>query len=112
MKRKEFILCASIWYKDIIRESKNPKCLPTNIESGIVVSAYRHENCIAIFKDLTGLRSVKTEVGEMVYGFLTSHNRFVDRKEAAEIAFKEGQVIQDIEDMLIIPDKLYSEHLY
>jgi hypothetical protein len=42
---------------------------------------------------ITGLRSVKPEVGEYIQGFLTDKNRFVDRQEAYKIAFEQNQII-------------------
>lgn len=58
---------------------------------------------------ITGLRSVETEVGEEIQGFLTSANRFVDRKEAWIIAKKASQIKYLLE---INSGLLYSEHLY
>lgn len=40
-----------------------------------------------------------------VQGFITTKNRFVDRKEAAEIAYSAGQIASP-------KDELYSEDLY
>jgi hypothetical protein len=57
---------------------------------------------------LTGLRSVENAedgVGEYEQGFLTNTNRFVDREEAAQIAFDSGQIKQHT-------ITLYSEDLY
>ena len=42
---------------------------------------------------------------EDVQGFMTSQNRFVDRKEGGEIAFKAKQTSE-------LKTKLYSEDLY
>lgn len=42
-----------------------------------------------------GLRTVvhgENSAGEYEQGFLTNDNRFVERAEAAEIAFKSGQI--------------------
>jgi hypothetical protein len=59
---------------------------------------------------ITGLRSALPEVGEYVQGFLTSKNRFVNRKEALEIAIAAGQVNEnELGNSLI---GLFSEDLY
>lgn len=54
---------------------------------------------------VTGLRSVEIEVGEYIQGFLTSQNKFVDREEAAIIAFNMKQIVEE-------KKTLYSEDLY
>lgn len=54
---------------------------------------------------VTGLRSVETEIGEYVQGFLTNKNRFVNREEAAKIHISNGHKI-DFEN------RLFSEDLY
>lgn len=62
---------------------------------------HKHYAMVAV----TGLRSVPAEVGEYVQGFLTNKNRFVDRKEAAQIALKCNQISE--------PKRiLFSEDVY
>ena len=66
---------------------------PINCDRGVVILGYRHDNCIDQLRTLTGLRSVvngKNSVGNYIQGFLTSTNRFVDRKEAADIHKSNG----------------------
>jgi hypothetical protein len=105
----EYILCAAIWYKDL--PMKRPEVLdnrgfrPYNVDRGVVVSGWRHGNCIYQMVAITGLRSIPAEAGEEIQGFLTSRNRFVDRKEAGEIAFANGQTNE-------LKKYLYSEDLY
>jgi hypothetical protein len=109
MTNQEYILCASIWYKELTTQ----RYLPKNIETGIVISGHRHSQCIDIMKSLGQLRSVQfgpDSVGETVQGFLTNTNRFVDRQEAMKIAILSGQVL---ESKLINPRVgLFSEDLY
>lgn len=87
---KEYILCAAVWYKDL--PMKKPDILehrgfrPFNVDKGVVVSGWRHGNCIYQMVAITGLRSVPSEAGEEVQGFLTNKNRFVDREEGYDIA--------------------------
>jgi len=106
----ETIICAAIWYKDLPRTIDARGFQPINTATGIVVCGYRHGNCIATVKELSGLRSVKLApdgVGEMVQGFLTNMNRFVDRQEGMIIAKAANQLINNDHT-----DTLFSEDLY
>ncbi len=97
MLSKERILCAAIWFKT---EEEHPH-QPEGRWLGLTVCGLRHNNCYQIAhlisKDLKNLHHEQ--------GFLTSKNRFVDRKEAASIAFLAGQT-------KIIKKELFSEDLY
>ncbi len=105
----EKILCASIWYKDLPLERIIPdNCNPINVDRGVCFSAFRHSHCMYTMTSVTG-KPTNDNIGEHVQGFLTSKNRFVDRKEALIIALKMNQV-KDIND--IRGDNLYSEDLY
>ena len=92
----EYLLCAAIWYKDL--PMVRPEILdirgmrPYNVDRGVVISGWRHANCIYQVAAILGLRSVPAETGESVQGFLTSENRFVDREEAFDIAVRAGQL--------------------
>ena len=106
--KTEYILCAAIWYKDIRLVKIIEGVLPKNCDVGLVVLGHRHGQCMWTMGSLTGLRSVtngEDSVGEYVQGFLTNTNRFVDRKEGAEIAFNANQINEQKET-------LYSEDLY
>lgn len=104
---KEYILCAAIWYKEL--PLIKPEVLrirglaPYNVDRGVVFCGWRHPNCLYQKVAITGLRDA--ESGEYVQGFLTNKNRFVDREEAAIIAFDAHQIKKEIET-------LYSEDLY
>lgn len=89
----ERILCAAIWYKDL----PNQRIMLTNQDKGVIIAGFRHGHCMDIIAD--------DGVGETVQGFITNRNRFVDRKEAAKIAFEAKQVRE-------LHDILYSECLY
>jgi hypothetical protein len=103
-KRQEKIICAAIWYK----EQHTPVHGPINIKKGIVICGHRHPHCIGAFNALTGLRSVTPDCGEYEQGFLTSHNRFVDRKEGFDIAANAFQLGVTYANQT----ELYSEDLY
>ena len=107
-KKKEYILCAAIWYKDIPLQKVIDGVLPKNCDRGLVVLGHRHGQCMWTMGSLTGLRSVTNAedgVGEYEQGFLTNTNRFVDREEGGQIAFNAGQT-KDLRTTL------YSEDLY
>lgn len=93
--KQEHILCAAIWYDD----GKVYKHQPNNIFTGYVVCGRRHSNCIIIRAILSGQKTTQ----EDEQGFLTSKNRFVNRAEAADIAYKAEQ-IKDTTDCLISED--------
>lgn len=99
----EYIICAAIWFQD----NKKYKHQPINIETGFVICGRRHHNCyisIAIIND----KSFETyKHVKNVQGFLTSTDRFVDRKEGMDIALKANQVVNYYHS-----DTLYSEDLY
>ena len=107
----EYILCAAIWYKELpLRDEeilRHRGFSPYNVDKGIVFCGWRHPNCMYQMVAITGKRSVESEVGENIQGFLTSQNRFVDRKEGLEIALKANQVIN-----IHYGSQLYSEDLY
>jgi hypothetical protein len=106
----ERILCSAIWYPDLelvkdIKHNRNP----VNVDRGAVFCGYRHPHCMYTMCAVTGKRSVSSVVGKIIQGFLTSENRFVDRKEALEIARNANQLKPDEP---IKTSGLYSENLY
>ena len=104
----EYILCAAIWYKFIPVKKELPEGVmlrPVNCDRGLVFCGHRHAQCMYTMVSITGIRSVESEVGEYIQGFLTSKNRFVDREEGARIHRANGHTT-DFED------RLFSEDLY
>lgn len=102
IKRMERIICAAIWFND------GKDCYvhqPKNINTGIVIAGRRHHNCFYTMAALKGLNAHRMDFGDNTQGFLTNTNRFVDRKEAGEIAFKAGQTDK-------LRELLFSEDLY
>jgi hypothetical protein len=95
----EYILCAAIWYKEL----PTPIYTVRNVDKGIVFCGHRHPHCIHQMIAMTG--KYQSEVGEYIQGFLTNTNRFVDRTEAAEIAFNAKQTKELFKN-------LFSENLY
>lgn len=106
--KSEYILCAANWYKDLpLKYTEIPGSLlrPKNCDRGIVFAGLRHPFCLYQMVAMTGLR--QCEAGEEIQRFLTSENRFVDRKEGAKIALECGQITE-----LKWGSNLYSEDLY
>lgn len=91
--RKEFILCAAIMYK------------------GMVISGYRHGDCHELLDKLVPGIPESEQPGRESQGFLTSHNRYVDRAEAFKIAKENGQIIHNMFDGQD-EGELTSEDLY
>jgi len=69
------------------------------LHNGIVHTGKRHKDIAMSIADKIGSRKGATE------GFITSQGLFVDRKEAAKIAYMSGQIKEPVE-------KLKSEHIY
>ncbi len=89
---KEFILCAAINY------------------NGSIVCGHRHSTCYEILQKLTGLSDDDLPQRED-QGFLTSLNRFVDRKEAFKIAKGNDQIFHkmfdDVDEGILASEDLY-----
>lgn len=100
-----YLLCAAIWFKDGKKYEHQPK----NVDSGIVICGRRHHNCFLTAYELNGGKKIVENIGDdvtkIVQGFITSDDRFVDRKEGAKIAFDAGQTAVE-------HDHLISEDLY
>lgn len=116
---KEFILCAAIYINDGKQHSEQP----VNIDIGFVICGRRHNNCYQTIKSLTQL-SVNDVYGDLFknmsdveirrhQGFITSLDRYVDRKEAWKIAVANNQVQYGLtasengEDSILISENLY-----
>jgi len=106
----EFIICAAIWFDDGKKYNHQPK----NVESGFVVSGRRHYNCFSSIqsigkalgydKTLVVKKGIKLEEKEK-QGFITNKDRFVDRIEAAQIAYEAKQIDKPLK-------RLLSEDIY
>lgn len=81
---------------------------PKNIKTGIVMCGYRHA---CIFSQTLMNVKEREEKGfiEKSQGFITNLNRYVERKEALEIALAANQV-KDLKE--IRGNRLFSEDLY
>jgi hypothetical protein len=114
--KKEFILCAAIWVNDKQKHEQQP----ANIEIGFVICGRRHNNCYQTIKDLKG--DVNTyfkslDMSEDNYrehqGFITSLDRYVNRKEGLNIAKANNQIQFGLrasgneDDSILISENLY-----
>ena len=72
--------------------------------SGVVWSVARPKRHKHVF-DLICKKPWRTTRLDVIEGFILSDGRFVDRKEAAEIAYRAGQIQKPCR-------MLYSEHLW
>ena len=96
-----YIICAAIWFND----GKKHKHQPRNIDSGFVVAGRRHHNVFLTVADIKDVQYKDYGYSENIQGFLTSDDRFVNRKEAGQIAFDAGQTAK-------LTECLFSEDLY
>lgn len=96
-----YIICAAIWFNDMTKHEHQPK----NISYGFVVAGRRHHNCYMTVVDINEVPLKRKAFLNNTQGFLTSDDRFVDRREAAKIAIDAGQVKKHI-------SILFSEDLY
>ena len=96
---KEYIICSAIYFNDGIIHHHQP----FNINVGFVIGGHRHHNCFMTAYILNNNK--KIIVDSEIQGFLTNTNTFVDRKDAAIIAFNAGQILKPIQ-------KLFSEDIY
>jgi hypothetical protein len=97
----EFILCAAVHYEDKIIYRDQPQ----GIHTGFVVAGYRHHNCMETVRALLERFYNKRNI---LQGFLTSRNRFINRKEAFEIHIGQHPDLKPMSD----ERELFSEDLY
>lgn len=91
-EKKEYILCAAIWYQG----KENLVHGPWPCPDGIVLSGWRHCQIIENHYALTGK---KTTFPHAIQGFLTNENQFVSREAAAKIALAAGQISRPIPEL-------------
>jgi len=94
----EYIICAAIWYQD---GNVYPH-QPFNIKSGIVFCGRRHHNCFIP----ASIAFPQRDKEKIEQGFLTSKDRYVNRREAAVIARNAGQISDETNICL------FSEDIY
>ena len=119
---KERIICAAIK----INDGKKYKNQPINVRKGFIITGRRHHDCYntlstiatAFFHDNKVVMDHTVEWIEnnkrKHQGFITTKNRYVDRKEAWIIAQRENQIIYGPKNNSNDPEmnQLISENLY
>lgn len=98
------ILCAAIHYQNGINYPEGP----LNV-TGLVVCGRRHHDAYAILQKIQGFDK---EV-EVVMGFLTSDNQFLNRKDAFQVARQFNQIHgpnRDDEVNILTSEDLYWGH--
>ena len=100
-KKPQYIICAAIWFND----GKKHQHQPRNIDIGFVVAGRRHHNVFLTVADIKDCDYRDYGFSENIQGFLTSDDLFVNRKEAAIIAFNAKQTDNQKEI-------LFSEDIY
>ena len=98
--------------KDKLRKKKNQVYKK---QPGFVVCGRRHHNCIGTFVLISGFPYnefwQKVNISE-IQGFITNTNRFVNRKEAYQIAYSANQIIGPNKGYPTNEIGLTSEDLY
>ena len=92
---KEICICAATKYGDRI------------------FRGHRHNNCILAANDALSYDMSRKQIAELekIDGFITSKNRFVDRKEGCRLQKEAG--IESVDPKWpYLNDELYSEDLY
>lgn len=83
------------------------------IYNGIIICGYRHGDCYSTLRRLLPHLTEEELPTREHQGFLTSENRYVDRKEAWKIAKTNNQIIygqeasENGEDSILISENLY-----
>lgn len=86
-------------------EQPTAHLLPKNIDSGVVIAGMSHTHILYSVNAILGNR--QCECGKQQSGFLTTSNRFVNRKEAMEIAKLSGQMPAEFNN-----NNLFSEDIF
>lgn len=103
----ERIQLAAIWIKNAKRNEKfnSFAVQPFNINEGLVITGWRHNSCYMLIIEFMGEEYLNSENADE--GFITSHNRYVDRKEGLEIAIKAGQLKESRKYTILTSEDLY-----
>lgn len=84
-------------------------CAAIKMPDGYIVRGHRHSDC---YKTILGIkRYTDVYCEDMIGGFMTTKNRFVDRKEGLKLQLAAGIKTVDREGKYRF-DELYSEDLY
>src|SRR6478752_8153270 len=109
----EFIICAAIHIDDKMEHLAQPP----NVKTGFVVCGRRHSDCYQTIIFLRGdiddfFKSLGISAADQrkCQGFMTSNNRYVDRREAYKLAKENNQIeyggeaIENDDDSILISE--------
>ena len=99
----EYIIASAIHY-----DTGRVHCFQSvyGVKTGYVICGFRHPHIIAIQTiNKTWLVNKEMGVTKTEQGFITSHGRYVNREEAATIAYNSGQIKTKLK-------KLFSEDVF
>ena len=100
--RPEYIICSAVYVDD----GKEHVHQPTNITTGYVVCGFRHHHCQNFITEMNGVEIFS------ICGFMTSKNRFVDRREAYKISRNFYKRLDENAKNVPISLALYSEDIF
>lgn len=83
-------------------------CAAIKLPDGYIVRGHRHHDCLRSAGEMARFKGVKG--GDVVQGFLTTHERFVDRDEGLRLQLVAGR--HSINPTGDYGTQLYSEDLY
>jgi len=96
----EWVMCAANYHDDGIEHYHQP----FNIATGYVIGGWRHGNCGMVYM---ATNPNATCWDDCVQGFLTTKNRFLDRKEALELVKHTGQLKNEIMGGMLTSEDLW-----
>lgn len=111
--RPEFIVCSAIWVDDGIARHGGCFSYPA---TGILFTGWRHNDCFVALNAWAGLLpdrerwTLQEQLAGLNQGFMTSTGRYVDRREAWNIAHAADQYFVPGERKC--PGELFSEDIY
>lgn len=85
-------------------------CAAIQMPDGEIIRGHRHNNCYDVVRSRPNAESNRENIVAAVQGFITSTNRFVDRKEAMRLQIAAGIPSQFSRGYC--GDILFSEDLY
>jgi hypothetical protein len=96
----ELIMCAANHHNDGV----DYQFKPYNIDKGFVISGWRHPNCGEIY---SAMNPDNPYWGDCVEGFLTTKNRFLNRKEALKLVQSNGQLTKNLLGSVLTSEDLW-----
>lgn len=93
--RKEICICSAIQMPD-----------------GELIRGHRHDSCYDVVRRRPDAEEKRLDIVHAAQGFITSRNRFVDRREAMTLQRASGLPSRYRKDGAYVGEELFSEDLY